>query len=95
MSMDLIISDKGDILIASNIPFPSEVTRVEFHADKKLLLLNYAGKSPDGELLNMEVHPRMMTALMKAPSALVVYMKDEIPQDGYEVPVVQADILRA
>lgn len=90
MSMDLIVSDKGDVMIASNHPFPADITRVDFHARKKLLMVNYTG-NPDAELLNLEVHDRLMSALLKAPSIMVVEVAHNRPVKGFSVPLVQTE----
>lgn len=89
MSMDLIISDTGDVMIASNEDFPAEVTRVDFLTSRKLLMINYAAHGPEAELLNLEVHDRLMSALLKAPSLLLVRVKNNAPVAGFEVPIVQ------
>lgn len=91
MSMDLIISDTGHVMIASNAEFAGEVTRVDFLTSKKLLMLNYEGDNPDSELLNLEVHDRLMSALLKAPSVLLVHVRHNQPVTGFEVPLVQCD----
>ena len=92
MSMDLIISEKGDVMIASNLPFPAEPVRVDFFPGSKLLTLNYRGQEPEGAPLNLEVHDRMMSALLGAPSALLVFFRDGGVEEGFDVPLVQVDI---
>lgn len=89
--MDLIISDTGDVMIASSEAFPAEVMRVDFLTSKKLLMLNYMNHEPESELLNLEVHDRLMSALLKAPSVLLVHVKNNAPVAGYDVPIVQID----
>lgn len=91
MSMDLVISDTGHVMIASNEPFPAEVARVDFLTSKKLLMLNYADDRPEAELLNLEVHDRLMSALLKAPSILLIHVKNNQPVEGFDVPLVQCD----
>lgn len=88
MSMDLIMSDKGDVMIASNVSFTSEVTRIDLHVRKKLLLVSYSGQA-EPDLLNIEVHDRMMTALRSASSVLVVELSGGDITGGFDVPLVQ------
>ncbi len=88
MAMDLIISEGGDILIANNQRFPAEVARVDFIAGQRLLMLHFHDCDPEGQLLNLEVHDRMMSALLKAPSVLLV-QPEEDALTGFEVPLVQ------
>jgi hypothetical protein len=100
MSMDLVISDKGAVMIASNEPFPGEVMRVDFHSRRKLLMINYEKREteqdvPEGELLNLEIHDRMMSALLKAPSVMLVHFLHNAPGSGYEVPLVQLEFTPA
>lgn len=92
MSMDLIVSEGGDILIASDAPFPAEVSRVDYLTDRKLLMLHYQDHEPEGQLLNMEVHDRMASALLKAPSVLLVETQ---ALRGFDVPLVQVGPTRA
>lgn len=89
MSMDLIISGGGDILIASNQAFPAEVARVDFIAAQRLLMLHFHDHDPEGQLLNLEVHDRMMSALLKAPSVLLIQPAEKNGLSGFEVPLVQ------
>lgn len=90
MSMDLVVSDTGHVMIASNEEFPAEILRVDFLTSKKLLMLQYAdGHEP--LLLNLEVHDRLMSSLLKAPAVLVAQVKNNLPVAGYDVPLVQSD----
>ncbi len=91
MSMDLVISDKGDVLIASNVPFAAEVMRVDFLPEKRLLTLNYQNAQEESETLNVEVHDRMMGTLLRAPSVLMVYFKNGQPEEGFDVPLMQIE----
>lgn len=93
MSMDLIVSDRGAVMIASNEPFPADITRVDFHSRRKLLMINYEKceseqEISEGELLNLEVHDRMLSALLKAPSVMLVYFRHNTAMEGHEVPLV-------
>ena len=91
MSMDLIISDTGHVMIASNEEFQDEIVRVDLLTSKKLLMLNYKDGGRDADLLDLEVHDRMMSALMKAPSVLLVHVRHNMPVKGYDVPLMQYD----
>jgi hypothetical protein len=62
---------------------------VDFLTSKKLLMLNYADDVLEADLLNLEVHDRLMSALLKAPSVLLVHMKNNQPVGGFDVPLVQ------
>lgn len=86
MSMDLIISGSGKVMVASNLPFADEVTRVDFDAQTRLISIAYRA-SPE-QVLQTPVHDRMLSALMKAPSVVLVEMKNNRPIGGYDVPLV-------
>ena len=67
MSIDLIISDAGHVLIASNRPYPAEVVRVDFDAATRRLLLNYTNDSVPADLLPLPVSDDMAPVVMQAP----------------------------
>lgn len=89
MSVDIVISKSGNVMLASNEPFPDDIVRVEFYMDTKLLVLGFDDPSAEGMLLNMEVHDSMVKPLSEAASVYVVYMEDNSPVVGYDVPLVQ------
>lgn len=91
MSIDLVISDKGEVLLASNAPFAGDVSRIDFHPEKRLLLLQFVSGNIESELLNIEVHERLLTPLLKASVAILAQYQDGKPIQGYRVPIVQAE----
>ena len=89
MAIDIIIGETGSVLLASNEPFEDEVVRVEFYADTALLVLGMADFESEGMLLNVEVDADLIEPLSKVATVYVMYMKDDQPVDGYEVPIIQ------
>ncbi len=88
MSIDLIISDEGQVLIASNQPFPAEVARVDFDAQSRLLTLNYTDDARAADVLPLPVGDAMVPVIMQAPRVLLVGMTDRAITQGYDVPLV-------
>jgi len=88
MSMDLVISHDGQVMLASNRDFGGEVTRVDFDAQKRLLMLGYRDAGQADAVLNMPVHDRMLTALTRAPAILLVHVEDNCVQGGWRVPLL-------
>ena len=89
MSVDIVISKSGNVMLASNEPFPDDIVRVEFYADTRLLVLGYRDPAADGMLLNMEVHETLVEPLREAASIYVVYMENDTPVVSYDVPLIQ------
>jgi hypothetical protein len=92
MSMDLIISDTGKILIASSAPFPAEVTRVDFDAASRSVTLNYAGDSQPAATLPLAVSETMAPALMQAARVMLVTVDNRRIVQGFDVPLTCIDL---
>jgi hypothetical protein len=90
MSIDLIISENGNILIASNHPLPQDVTRVDFIVAEKSLVLNCKDDSKSLKM-NVPVHDSLVPALRDAPSALVLDVQGGRVQSGFNVPLIQVE----
>lgn len=88
MSMDLVISDTGEALIASNEPFPADISRIDFDLDRRSLTVCFDGKTPDLPL-NLGVHDRLLSALMKAPAIVILHVCNNAPVSAFSVPLVQ------
>ncbi len=88
MTMDLIISDKGAVMIASNHAFPAEVSSVEFHIPTQKLSIAYRDSTPS-HLLAHAVQDRLKTEVLSAARITVIYFKNGFAQDGYNVPLIQ------
>ena len=90
MSMDLVISEDGTVMIASNAPFSGSVARVDFDGAQRCLTLSFEEKERADETLNLEPHSRMLSALLKAPSVLLVEVRHNAPVRGYSVPLTHS-----
>lgn len=87
MSIDLIISDAGQVLIASNTPFPAEVTRVDYDAGSRCLTLNYAGDAHPADVLPLAVSDSLAPIVMQTPRVMLVGIDDSRIAQGFDVPL--------
>lgn len=87
MSIDLIISEHGKVLIAANAPFADEVVRVDFDVEHRLITLNYAGRDIAPETLDLPVNAHLTPMLRQAPRVLLVALDGGAMRQGYDVPL--------
>ena len=93
MAMDLIVSETGKVLIASDEAFAEEISRVEFFADARLLVLGFEDPESDNRLLGIEIDPKMMAPLAKAGRVTIIHFdKDAKPISGFDVPLVRIGV---
>lgn len=87
MSLDLVVSEQGEVMIATTSPFAAEVTRVDYDILSNRLTLNYADDALPPTLLDHEVNARLSPALRRAARVLLVVVNDNTVTDGYDVPL--------
>ncbi len=87
MDIDLVISQSGAVMIASNEPFVDEVSRVEYHRDNKLIILVF--DNGEDKLMDVEIHEDLLNSMEDITSIFVVYMQENKPHDGFEVPFIK------
>jgi hypothetical protein len=85
--MDIAIAEDGFVMIVSDRPFADEITRVDFHADSRRLMLNYKSLRDDGDALNIAIDESMLPALAAAPAIMLVEAKT---RRGFHVPLIHA-----
>jgi hypothetical protein len=90
MSMDLIISDTGQMMIASNRPFAGTVSSVDFDLHTHFLIVNYTDQKP--QALPLPVQDRMISDILTAARLILAYFKDGFPVEGFDVPLVHIDV---
>lgn len=87
MSMDLIISDTDQVMIASTQPFAAEVVRVDFDANSRLVSLAFAGDALPDHVLPMPVNARMTANMIRASRVLLVNLDQGHISGGFDVPL--------
>ncbi len=87
MSMDLIISDTGQVMIASTAPFAGDVVRVDFDADTRLFSLAFADESIPDQKLDLAVNARLSTTVFQSSRVLLVALDGGRISGGYDVPL--------
>jgi hypothetical protein len=87
--MELLISDKDEIMLKSRKPFSEEVVRIEFFTDTRLLVIGFADQNLEGELLEVEVATELVPNLKSAGRILVISVDDQDnPIQGFDVPLI-------
>jgi hypothetical protein len=89
MSMDLIISDTGQIMIASNQPFAAPVSRVDFDTRTHFMIVNFTDQK--SQTLPLPVQDRMISDILTAPRLMLAYFKEGFAVEGFDVPLVHID----
>jgi len=91
--MELLISNTGEIMLKSLENFPSEVTRVEFFVDTRLLVIGLADLDFDSQLLEVEVDEQLIPSLRAAGRVFVVAVDaEDKPQQGFDVPLISIGV---
>lgn len=62
----------GDIALMSNETLPSDVRRVEYYRDQKLLMLVYDLPDHNGELMNYELNDDVAEKVQKRSSLVII-----------------------
>lgn len=88
MAMDLILSDTGALMIASNQPFDGDIARVDLNVADHTLLITFTDDRPQ-MTLSQAVHDRLTSDVLSAARILVVCFSSGFPACGYDVPLVQ------
>jgi hypothetical protein len=88
MAMDLILSDTGALMIASNQPFEGDIARVDVNVTDHSLSVAFTDDRPPLSLSHT-VHDRLTGDVLSAARILVVYFNGGFPACGYDVPLVQ------
>jgi hypothetical protein len=88
MAMDLILSDTGALMLASNQPFEGDIARVDLNVAHHTLSVAYTDDRP-ALTLSHAVHDRLTSDVLSAARILVVYFNSGFPIGGYDVPLVQ------
>lgn len=89
MNVELGKLPNGNMVIFTDSPFPSDVKRVEYYRDQRLIMLVYDDPDSDGDLMQYELTPKSDEAIRRSPYALVVTAEPGKEMLGYDVPVVQ------
>ena len=89
MQADLVISQKGDVMLTCAGNFPADVTRVEYYRDTRLMVLMYDLPNSDGHMLEREVPENLDSQVRAAATVLVVRVENTDIQEGFNVPLVQ------
>jgi len=81
---------EGDLVLVCDRELPSEVKRVEYFRDQKLLMLVYASGEPEDELMHYEL-PADYAHRVEAKSSLVIVEPDMVSgqQRGYYTSLIQ------
>lgn len=87
MSMDLIVSDSGKVMIASTQPFSGDVVRVDFDAATALLSFAFAGDDVPDQPLPLPVNSRLTASVIQAPRILLVNLDGGRVSGGFDVPL--------
>lgn len=87
MSMDLVISEQGRVMIASSLPFAAEIASVDFDAESRKIILNYAPAHMPAETLELAVNDRLAPLLRQAPRVLLVAVENNAVRQGFDVPL--------
>lgn len=87
MSMDLIVSEQGRVMIASTETFAGEISRVDFDTMNSQLTLNYRADHLPPQQLELPVNARLAPVLLKAPRVLLVAIRDNAVLHGFDVPL--------
>ena len=86
-------SGDGVLVLASNQKFPSDIRRVEYHKEMKLMLLVYENDEDGSDLMPTEISDPTHNIICKSPEIMIVAMAegDKKPY-GYHVPLVQIGV---
>lgn len=87
MSMDLIISDNGKVMIASTQAFRGDVVRVDFDAASGLVSLAFADDNTPDHILPLPVSNRLMARVVQASRVLLVSLDQGRINGGFDVPL--------
>lgn len=87
MSMDLIVSDTGHVMIASTVPFDGEVVRVDFDVATRLVSLTFADDMIAEKVLDTPVNAHLTPSMAQTPRVLLVSLDGGRVTAGYDVPL--------
>ncbi len=83
-------SKDGRLIIMSNQPFESDVSRVEYYRDQRLMMLSFQHDEDACDLMPCEITAEVDEIIRKSPDILVIAMAGKgVPPYGYEAPLVQ------
>ncbi len=83
-------SKDGRLIIMSNQPFQSNVSRVEYYRDQKLMMLSFQHDENASDLMPCEISAEVDEIIRQSPDILVIAMAGkDTPPYGYEAPLIQ------
>ena len=79
----------GDLILASDEAFPSDVKRVEYYKSQKLFILIYENEAHESDLMHYELNDNVAAKVEKKSNLMIVEPNENGAPIGYFASLIQ------
>jgi hypothetical protein len=87
--IQLAQAKNGNLVLASDEEFPSDIARVEYYRDLKLFMLAFENENHENRLMPREISDDIASIVKKSPDIIVAIKVEGVEPYGYITPLVQ------
>lgn len=89
--IQLIQSNDGRLILASNQPFPADIQRVEYFRDLRLMMLSFEEEKGDS-LMPCEIDSDVAKIIEASPNIIIAMKEEGVEPYGYQVSLIQIGV---